>query len=81
MQNFQSWHVSVGSELNGALLQSTRCQGAPASQAVTQNPGLYTVINNSKESIHHGICDISTLVKKLYSCNSILAFFFFFHTE
>lgn len=28
------------------------------------------------ESIHHGVCDISTLVKKLYSCSSILAIFF-----
>lgn len=37
--------------------------------------GWCTVINNSKESINHGVCDISTLVKKFYSCSSILAIF------
>lgn len=48
----------------------------PASQVVTQDPGLYTVINNSKESINHGVCGTSTLVKKLYSCSTILAILF-----
>lgn len=38
--------------------------------------GWCTVISNSKESINHGVCDISTLVKKLHLCNSILAILF-----
>lgn len=59
MQTFQLWPVTSCSEMKAMVLQSTPSQAPPAyPKGGNTKPKANAAVNNSKEPLHHGVCDI-----------------------